>query len=333
MKIRVVGQSGEHIFPFGEIGPWVEFKKSLITSEDVLVTESFGQNIDLLVCHGYSLSALKEAKKSNLSKNRMILVIWEPPTNNPRLHSQKYLSNFGYIFVPSKTWAKEKGAIYFKWPVGEEIEIKPSQNFTKRINKCVMVQSHKMNFHKGENYSLRRRLLFKSQLLKSPILLYGHGWNEAKYVEALKVFGKHLIISPSKTHAGSFKHMFDNYPYYLGASQSKLKILENYIFSIVIENHCSYISEKLYDSLNAGCITFYVGPKVEDYGLNKNLVIQIEPNVEEILSTIEKTMTLNLQELKLIHERQAHLMETQFDDWNNYKVLSLLALSIRDLLR
>ncbi|MEY4572997.1 MAG: hypothetical protein RLZ10_2267 [Bacteroidota bacterium] len=333
MKFRVVGQSGEHIFPFGDIGPWVQFKENLITPEDLLLTESFGQNIDVLVCHGYSLAALNEAKKSNLSKNRMILVIWEPPINNPRLHSEKYLSNFGHIFVPSKTWAKGREATYFRWPVGPETESRPIQNFSERTNESVMVQSHKFNFRKGENYSLRRRLLFKSLLLESPIILYGHGWNKSFQLEAFKVFGKHLISSPFNINLGSFKYIFDKYPFYLGASQSKQIILENYRFSIVIENHNSYISEKLYDSLNAGCITFYVGPKVEDYGLDKNLVIQIEPNVEEILSTMDKTMTLSFEDLKLIHERQAKLMLTQFENWQNGHVLTLLALNIRNLLR
>ena len=175
--------------------------------------------------------------------------------------------------------------------------------------------------------------MFKSLTLQSPIILYGIGWNKSFQLEAFKVFGQYLIKSPFKIHLSSLKHIFNKYPFYLGAPQSKQKILENYKFSIVIENHSSYISEKLYDSLNAGCITFYVGPKVEDYGLDKNLVIQLEPNVEEILSIMEKTMNFNFEELKLIHERQEKLMLTQFENWQNGKVLTLLALKIRDLLK
>ena len=119
MRIRIVGQAGEPVFPFGTNGPWVNFRKSLINKKDVLITHQFGEKIDALICHGYSKDAILEAHKSKISKNKMVLVLWEPPIIHPKLHSDEYLSNFGQIYAPSMEWAKKHNAIYFKWPVGD----------------------------------------------------------------------------------------------------------------------------------------------------------------------------------------------------------------------
>ena len=45
MRIRVVGQAGEALFPFNDSGPWAKFRDILITRKDVLVTQKFGQKI------------------------------------------------------------------------------------------------------------------------------------------------------------------------------------------------------------------------------------------------------------------------------------------------
>ena len=66
-----------------------------------------------------------------------------------------------------------------------------------------------------------------------------------------------------------------------------IKTLEKYKFSIVIENHNSYISEKLFDSLSSGCITIYVGPNLVEYGLDKNIAIQSDSNAGSILNYLK----------------------------------------------
>jgi hypothetical protein len=134
MRIRVIGQAGEPAFPFSNSGPWVIFKDNIISDKDMLVRGKFGQEIDALICHGYSKKAISEANKSKVPKNRMILVLWEPEIIQPRLHSDKYLSNFGFIYAPSKEWAKKYNAIYFNWPVeGIKPETKIT-NFKTRYN-------------------------------------------------------------------------------------------------------------------------------------------------------------------------------------------------------
>ena len=39
MRIRVVGQAGEALFPFNDSGPWAKFRDILITRKDVFVMD------------------------------------------------------------------------------------------------------------------------------------------------------------------------------------------------------------------------------------------------------------------------------------------------------
>lgn len=329
MRIRIVGQAGEPVFPFGTNGPWVNFRKSLINKKDVLITHQFGEKIDALICHGYSKDAILEAHKSKISKNKMVLVLWEPPIIHPKLHSDEYLSNFGHIYAPSKKWAKKQNAVYFNWPVREIKSISKISEFETRQKNAVMMQRNKVNFFKDENYSLRRILLFKSLRLKYPITLYGSGWDKIPSKQIIKAFFNLILNFKHGISKKALRYTKVQYPNYRGEPKNKFTTLEKYKISVVIENHNSYISEKIFDSLNSGCITIYVGPNLVDYGLDENLAIQSDANADSILLSLEKTMELGDKKLLEIHKMQRHYMNKVAKKWNSEIVLKNLAIDIR----
>ena len=329
MRVRIVGHAGECSFPFTESGPWLKFKKNLLKEEDCLVTSTFDQDIDLLICHGYSSAAIKEAKKSKLPKHKMILVLWEPPITNPKLHSDKYLSKFGFVYSPSTQWAKNHNALYFNWPIGKTTSENQSFSLGKRLINPVIIQGNKVNFFKGENYSLRRKVLFKSLQMRYPIMLYGHGWQRVSKTQALRAFINFISNPNNGLSLKSLVHFGEIYPNYMGTSNNKFTTLKNYKISIVIENHSSYISEKIFDSLNSGCITLYVGPDLTEYGLNRDMAFQVPANLDLILETVNHLQSLSEKELTEIKETQKYWLDMVKNDWNNEKVLANLALSIR----
>ena len=330
MRIRVVGQAGEALFPFNNSGPWTIFRDILITRKDVLVTQKFGQKIDALICHRYSKNAIFEANNSKIPKNKMILILWEPPIVHPKLHSDEYLSNFGYIYVPSKEWAKKFNSIYFKWPIGDFRSKLP--NYKYRENSAVMIQANKINFFKGENYSLRRISLYKSLKLKYPIKLYGTDWDKIAIKEIIKALVYFLPNFKLGFSINAIKYTSREYPHYEGISKNKFSTLEKYKYSIVIENHNSYISEKIFDSLNSQCITIYVGPSLVDYELNENIAIQSEPDHKSILKNLEKVMNFSDSETRRLHNTQQYHLQKVKAKWNNQLVLSNLAKDIRNKL-
>ena len=328
MRIRVVGQAGEALFPFNDSGPWAKFRDILITRKDVLVTQKFGQKIDALICHGYSKKAISEANNSKIPKNKMILILWEPPVVHPKLHSDEYLSNFGYIYAPSKEWAKKFNSIYFKWPIGDFRSKLP--NYKYRENSAVMIQANKINLFIGENYSLRRISLYKSLKLKDPIKLYGTDWDKIAIKEAFRAFVYFLLNFKLGFSVNAIMYTSRKYPHYEGISKNKFTTLEKYKYSIVIENHNSYVSEKIFDSLNSHCIVIYVGPSLVDYGLNENIAIQSNPDHKSILENLEKVMNLNDIETRRLHKIQQYHFQKVKAKWNNQLVLSNLAKDIRN---
>jgi len=330
VRIRVIGQAGEPVFPFNSSGPWVKFRNNLISEKDVLVDNKFGQQIDALICHGYSMHAISEANKSKVPKNRMILVLWEPPIIKPKLHSDKFLSNFGFIYVPSKEWARKYNAIYFNWPV-EVIKSEPKiTKFENRDNNAVMVQANKVNFFRGENYSLRRIILFKSLKLKDPIALYGSEWEKLPIMQILKSFVNFLLNIRNGISWHAIKYTKSKYPYYKGITKNKFLTLAKYKISIVIENHNSYVSEKIFDSLNSNCITIYVGPNLAEYGINNNIAIQSDPNPKSILNSLERIMNLSDREVLKILRTQRYYLKKVIKNWDNEIVLKSLAKDIRN---
>ena len=333
MRIRIVGQAGESVFPFGTNGPWVKFRDNIISKSNVLITQRFGQKIDVLICHGYSKDAIYEARKSKVSKNKMILVLWEPPIIHPKLHSEEYLSNFGHIYAPSKEWAKKHNAIYFNWPIGDFKSKLKVSNFRNRQNNAVIIQGNKVNFLKGENYSLRRIILFKSLGLKYPITLYGRGWDKLPRMQTAKAFVNCILNLKHGVSKNSFKYTKTPYPYYRGESKNKFTTLEKYKISIVIENHNSYISEKIFDSLSSGCITIYVGPNLVDYGLDKNIAIQPDSNAGSVLNSLEKIMTLSDKELLEVNKLQRFHLKKVAHKWHNELVLKNLAIDINSKIK
>jgi hypothetical protein len=55
-----------------------------------------------------------------------------------------------------------------------------------------------------------------------------------------------------------------------------------YKYSVVIENEASYVSEKLFEALFAGCIPKYVGPNLREFDFPAGLVIEVEANISAI---------------------------------------------------
>jgi hypothetical protein len=163
--------------------------------------------------------------------------------------------------------------------------------------------------------------------LKYPINLYGRGWEKLPCRQIVKAFANFLLNFKYGFSKNALKFTKTQYPYYQGESKSKFTTLESYKISIVIENHNSYISEKIFDSLNSGCITIYVGPNLVDYGLNKNIAIQSD--ADSILLSLGKIMGLNNKKLLEIHKMQSYYMKKVAKNWNSEIVLKNLAKSIR----
>ena len=75
---------------------------------------------------------------------------------------------------------------------------------------------------------------------------------------------------------------------------STVDTMRRYEVAVVIENEPTYVSEKLFDALAAGCIPVYVGPPLGDYRIPQHIAVQVPPDASAVLGAVEQVLRSNL---------------------------------------
>ncbi len=176
---------------------------------------------------------------SKAASEKMVLVMWEPPTVQPELYDPKTHARFGKIFTWDDDLVDNKKFFKIHYPaLHHRIENIPS---FKEKKFCVMIARRLTSRHPKELYSKRKETIkFFEKKPAGEFDLYGFKWKEGKY----------------KNYKGPLH-------------TSKLEKLKEYKFSICYENMCDvkgYITEKMFDCLAAGVVPVYWGASnVADY--------------------------------------------------------------------
>jgi hypothetical protein len=330
MKIRVIGHGGENMFPFGVSGPWKEFEKVILARGHEICTPDITEKADALIANSYNSNIRKYLKKNMIPESKCILVLWEPYVVETTRYKTENTSLFGSIFAPSIDWAEKVGANSFNWPQDEIPKLDVCDAWISRINRAVMVQGNKFSAKKGELYSLRRRVIVN--LGDTVLDLFGTNWNNGVNFDIRKWFRSAIGSRISEIKARSIYGIGKKYSNYLGTCNDKNETLSRYKIAIVIENSADFISEKLFDSIRAGCVTVYVGPSLEKYGISSGSAIQVKPNVEEISSTVRLLLEKPNHYLEEIARNQRFNLMKVSHKWDNTFVLSKLASDMIDIL-
>ena len=325
MIIRVVGQGGEKVFPFGTSGPWTEFRDEILSTGHQISNLDFGTKVDALISHKHSIDAIQEADKNNVPLSRRALVVWEPEIVDKKRYSKKVLQYYGIIYAPSPIWARKVSGKSFRHPQGNIERIPPIEDWIKRENKFVIIQGNKFSARKGELYSLRRKTIRK---LEHQIDLWGTDWNRGLTFDTLRWSMSAINSLPKEISLGSLWGAGKKYKNYHGSVANKSEILKQYKMAIVIENSSDYVSEKLFDAVSSGCLVFYVGPSLDEFGLSKSSIVVCSESWVEISNKCrEIQLTGYSKQYDMALSQNTSLYEVS-DLWNNKRVLRSLAKNI-----
>ena len=213
----------------------------------------------------------------------MILIRNEPEIVWPKNFKSKQLKKVRhFIDVGRMNKFDEK---FVPWPQNwdqVDSQILPAD---KRVERVAVINGNRLSFIKGEQYSLRRECIYKI----SDLDLFGDSW-DINLARKIYLLIAELYISLKNTYLPNFpsaKFWFRKPKNYLGSPESKFQTLNKYKYSLVIENSLDYMSEKLFDVLLARTIPIYVGPNIELFDIPKNLVVQVEPNLNAIKEGID----------------------------------------------
>jgi hypothetical protein len=258
-----------------------------------LLSLSINSRTEKLVCIDYSPSVAREIKKLGLRPENCTLVHMEPSVVLPANYSGSRKMQFGTVITVGGIRSQVPSSVHWPllWPSTSELQ---KLHGTERTERVVVINGNKMSFIKGELYSLRRKAIKSLGNLD----LFGTQW-DSKFVPRLIVTFKSFaqaVLSLKLPRPSGLNLWFQDYPKSKGPVDDKLKTMSEYKYALVIENSAEYMSEKLMESLFAGCIPIYVGPDPEEFGIPKELVILAQPNLHAIQEALLEAEGWNMNE-------------------------------------
>ena len=238
-----------------------------------------------------SRNIFHEEKKLGI-RIKKFLIAFEPRIICPDNFNSKYASLFDKTF----SWSKDccggnsKNKI-IKLPIPEQEykEIK-FENFSRKKT-LVTISSNKGSYEKKSlckmKYDIYEEL---SKYFRNQFDLYGYMWDQSfiswflKFIRGTK--SKYFLIKPK---------------YFKGTVRNKESILKNYKFCLVIENMSDYsfITEKIFHAINAGCVPVYYGA----------------PNISQI---IPKQCFINMRDFESWRKLFDYLTDFTIQDYQEF---------------
>lgn len=322
MRIRIVGMGGEPFLKVPDSNPWNEFIDAFTSAGHEIIKDDFGVGVDVLIANHHSKPGIREAEESSVPHSRRAIILWEPYIVERTRYLPENYNLYGLRFAPSEQWSSLIGGEQFPWPQDRLRFMPNSEKWGDRKQKYVLVQGNKFSARKGELYSLRRKLLWKSKEL---IEFYGVGWHQGRSHDLMHWVYSAMNSQLTEISPASIRLFGKKYANYLGSTLDKVEDMARYRFSLVIENSPDYVSEKLFDSVSAGCVSIYVGPNLSSYGINPAAAIQVEPSYRKIKKKMNELMSISTGEAQLMAQSQFESMSQAFPHWENKNVLRNLA--------
>jgi hypothetical protein len=165
-------------------------------------------------------------------------------------------------------------------------------SFQSKTKFCTLIAGNKTVRHPLELYSERRTAIRWFEKNHPELFeFYGVGWDKYKFDgnRFLRALNRFSIFNPLR------EALSEKFPSYRGPVKSKLTTLKNYKFSICYENARDipgYITEKIFDSLAAGCIPIYWGaPNISDYIPNDCFIDRKQFSTYEVLFEYMQSMS------------------------------------------
>lgn len=210
---------------------------------------------------------------SHYPREKVLLFIFETLLLHPRDHNKFYHSYYSNIFtwnddfVDNKTYFRILAPWNSNW-----YQISDLSEFEDRKLSVFVGNLHGLR-HPCANYSERVRVI---------------DFFEQQAGEDFDFYGTHL---PGRTHYKNYKGAIEGGPEPVGFIH-KVHVLKNYKFDFCYENTKNvngFISERIYQSLSAGCIPIYSGAKNIGKYIPKNCFIALNDfdSYEDLYSFIK----------------------------------------------
>ena len=218
-------------------------------------------------------SILKAYAKTH-HKDKLYLILREGKLIRPSQYKRKWHKFFQKVLTWDDTLVDNKK--YFKYYIPQLLYEKQMYNipFNKKKSVCI-INSNKIGIGKGELYSERKDIILFFQDNLKDFDVYGEGWNQ-KQLKLMSFLhcAKNILKFNKRTWKYAFDYFFnfkkvknykgrvDGNDTWQNSSRRCIEVLKDYKFAICYENtnaDSGYISEKIFNCMNARCVPIYLG--------------------------------------------------------------------------
>ncbi len=268
----------------------------------------------------HDLKAFNRSRKIPI--NRRMLIIYEPEAVNPSQHKPKIRAKYGRIVIgsPLQMQSASEILIHHGYLNEDFMETWKAHKDSIRTDTVGVVNENKFSFVRGNNYKLRLTAIRGICESGKRVNLAGKNWDASRswhlkrQINALYLclrLGGRLDLS-------NWHFSFNHQNLHLsGWVHSDVSFLAKNEFALVIENDSNYVSEKLFNSLLAGCLPIYVGPSLDIFGIPTDLAIAVDRESKNFSQAIA---TLTPDQKKTIKQKGEDFLKSQIDlgsRWNS----------------
>ncbi len=207
------------------------------------------------VLGGPTRDLFREVKRAGM-RDRLVLLVFEPPTVCPRNYDRTVHDEFAVIFTcdPGLVDGDRYHRIYFPNPTECP---KVARQPWARKKLVVDISGYKFSTHERELFTERRQLVRFFELhYPDQFDLYGEGWNMTLHQYWFR-----------RLRSRNVRREF--FPSYRGPVRHKREVYPFYRFGICYENindQPGYVTLKIFDCMRAGCTPVYFGaPDIKEY--------------------------------------------------------------------
>ena len=305
-----------------------------------------------LIAINHDSKAMRDFLRAGGKIENAILIRLEPAAVYPAQYLARIERQYGKIFTPGSTKTNKKSILAWPYyynsnplrPDKKHFELK---TITSRLKDAdiydpnkwrnrrfvlTLIASNKVSAISSNNYQLRRELA--QSLPKSILTVYGGLW-DATLFERVK---HRLSVLKSATGSGVSPNLFQIYGNLLrkykttaGTIEDKHQITQESKFSLVIENDCNYVSEKLVDALLGGSIPIYIGGNFSALSIPEEAVVTGISDAQAISNFVANISDDEV--LRYLFAAQQWLASPDFyENWSGDKVYSKIAVEINQYL-
>lgn len=265
------------------------------------------------------------AVAARVAVDRRILVVLEPRVVKPVNYRRKTQARYGTVFAFTRHAGP--GTVALPLPQHDWRE-RPVGHAVRRPGTTVLINSNKLSSIPGSQYGLRRKVIQAFSDENLPLILAGSGWlrrGRALFLENLRAIAYAMLnrelpllsewavplrLGPSVEH--------------IGKVDDKEAVLLTCEFVAAIENSRTYVSEKLFDAVFAGCVPLYVGAPLASYGIPSAVAVELPSSAAAFVAAV-RTLTTQEKDAVLAAGRQWIASDEVYNTWAMSKAMRRLA--------